>query len=101
MAIAVRSKNTHGKMRDIVRRHWLGERERHGVVSPDGRVGRFVVDNLVERTPQVIRTVRAQLPKDFAIVLADSILNGLQEAADKLANQLRDRNLDFGERKPR
>lgn len=44
------------------------------------------MDNLVERTPQVIQVVRAQLPKDFPIALADSILNGLQEAADKLAN---------------
>lgn len=86
MAMAVRSKNTHWKMRDIVRRHWLGVGERHGVVSPDGRAARFVVDNLVERTPQVIQAVRAQLPKNFPIALADSILNGLQEAADKLAN---------------
>ena len=41
---------------------------------------------MVDRTPQVIQAVRAQLPKDFPIALADSILNGLQEAADKLAN---------------
>ena len=85
MAMAVRSKSAHWKMREILRRHWLAVGERHGVTTQDGRDARFVVDDLVERTPQVIQDVRAQLPKDFPPALADAILEGLQEAAKKLS----------------
>jgi len=85
MAMAVRSKSAHWKMREILRRHWLAVGERHGVTTQDGRDARFVVDDLVERTPQVIQDVRAQLPKDFPAALADAILEGLQEAAKRLS----------------
>ena len=85
MAMAVRSKNPHWVMRDIRRRHWLAMGERYGVVTPDGRGARFVVDDLVARTPDVVSVVRAKLPQGFPEGLADSILGGLQAAADRLA----------------
>ncbi|MBO9649618.1 MAG: type II toxin-antitoxin system HipA family toxin [Variovorax sp.] len=85
MAMAVRSKNAHWKMREIQRRHWLALGERHGVTTADGRAAQFVVDSLVERTPQVVEAVRAQLPDGFPQAVAESILEGLQGAAAKLA----------------
>tara|TARA_R110000850_G_scaffold277143_1_gene423537 strand:- start:31042 stop:32355 length:1314 start_codon:yes stop_codon:yes gene_type:complete len=85
MAMAVRSKNTHWVMRDIVRRHWLAVGKEHGVVAPDGRGAEVVLDDIVEKTPEVVRSVRAMLPEKFPEHVADSILNGLQVAADKLA----------------
>lgn len=85
MAMAVRSKNVHWKMRDIQRRHWLAVGERHGVLTPDGRPAQFVIDDLIDRTPRVVQAVRDMLPKDFPGMLADSILGGLQDAADKLS----------------
>ncbi len=87
MAMAVRSKNTHWVMHDILRRHWLAMGAEHGVVSSDGRGAEAVIDDLVDRTPEVVRTVRALLPEGFPKALADSILNGLQTAADNLASQ--------------
>lgn len=39
----------------------------------------------VARTPGAVTTVRALLPAGFPMHVADCILNGLQEAADKLA----------------
>lgn len=84
MAMAVRSKNVHWKMRDIQRRHWLAVGERHGVLTPDGRPAQFVIDDLIDRTPQVVEAVRTMLPKDFPGMLADSVLGGLQDAAGKL-----------------
>lgn len=72
-------------MRDIVRRHWLAVGAEHGVVAPDGRGTEVVVDDIVAQTPEVVRTVRALLPENFPKHVADSILNGLQVAADKLA----------------
>lgn len=65
MSMAVRARNTHWVMRDILRRHWLTVSADHGVVGPDGRGVEAVVDNLVARTPGVMATVRARLPDDF------------------------------------
>ena len=85
MAMSVRSKNTHWHMRDILRRHWLAVGARHGVIADDGRGAESVVDDLVARTPEVVAAVRQQLPPDFPLPLADSILGGLQDAASRLA----------------
>lgn len=85
MAMAVHSKNAHRVMRDIGRRHWLAVGAEHGVVAPDGRGTEVVLDQMVAKTPEVVRTVRALLPERFPEHVAGSILNGLQVAADKLA----------------
>jgi hypothetical protein len=85
LAMAVRSKNAHCRMRDIQRKHWLAVGERHGIISADGRDAQFVIDDLVARTPGVVETVRKALPRNFPEKLADSILTGLQTAANKFA----------------
>jgi serine/threonine-protein kinase HipA len=85
MAMSVRAKNAHWKMRDILRRHWLAVGARHGVIADNGRPAESVIDELVTRTPEVVVAVRQQLPQDFPLLLADSILGGLQDAADRLA----------------
>jgi serine/threonine-protein kinase HipA len=85
MAMAVRLKNVHWAMRDIVRVHWLAVGTEHGVVAPNGSGTDAVLDDIVAKTPDVVRTVRALLPKRFPDYVADSILEGLQDAADKLA----------------
>lgn len=85
MAMAVRSKNAHWLMRNIVRRHWLAVGAAHGVVAADGRSTEVVLDDIVAKTPEVVRSVRALLPERFPDHVANSILNGLQHAADKLA----------------
>lgn len=84
MAMAVRSKNSHWKMREILRRHWLAVGTRHGVTAEDGRQVQFLIDEVVAQVPQVVSAVRAQLPGDFPAQLADSVLGGLREAADGL-----------------
>lgn len=86
MAMAVRSKNPHWRMRDIQRQHWLAVGERYGVVTADGRGAQFVIDDLVAGTPEVVRKVRATLPEGFPQALAASILQGLEVAANKLAS---------------
>lgn len=85
MAMAVRSQNAHWRMREILRRHWVATGTRHGVVDAGGRRVDAVIDDLADRTPQVINAVRAQLPHAFPQELADSVFSGLQQAADKLA----------------
>ncbi|WP_039853270.1 type II toxin-antitoxin system HipA family toxin [Hylemonella gracilis] len=85
LAMAVRTKNAHWKIREILRRHWVDLGEAQGVLSADGRPASQLIDDLVARTPQVVATVRGQLPRGFPPQVADSILEGLMEAAQKLA----------------
>lgn len=85
MAMAVRSQNAHYRMREIERRHWVALGERHGVLTPDGRSARHVVEDLAQRTPQVVQAVREQLPQDFPEPLADCILDGMLGEAERLA----------------
>lgn len=85
LAMAVRTRSAHWKMKDILRRHWLELGMRHGVVTADGRPATAVIDDLVARTPEALAMVRAQLPQGFPADLADSILDGVQGAADRLA----------------
>lgn len=85
MSMAVRAKNAHWKMREILRRHWLALGVRHGVLTENGREVQFLIDEFVARTPQVVAAVRAQLPAWFPGHLADCILKGLQNAAKRLS----------------
>lgn len=88
MAMAVRSKNAHWRMREITRRHWVALGARHGVLTEDGRPVEALIEAVVAHTPAVIRAVRAQLPTGFPEAVAGSILDGLQAAANQLAGSL-------------
>ena len=85
MAMAVRAKNPHWRIRDILRRHWAALGSRHGIVSEQGQPVDALIDDIVGQTPQVIEAVRGQLPPGFPGAVADSILQGLQAAANHLA----------------
>ncbi|MDP9096276.1 MAG: HipA domain-containing protein, partial [Pseudomonadota bacterium] len=85
MAMAVRSTNAHWKMRDILRRHWVVLGTRHGILDEGGRGTEHLIDDIAARTPAVIAQVRNQLPENFPVRLADSIFEGLQDAAKRLA----------------
>jgi serine/threonine-protein kinase HipA len=85
MAMAVRSKNAHWRMRDILRRHWVALGARHGVVTEGGHAVDALIDEVVDDTPAVVQAVRAVLPEDFPQMLTRSILGGLQTAAERLS----------------
>lgn len=84
MAMAVRTKSPHWRMHEIRRRHWLTAGKTYGIVTPDGRDAAAVVDDLIDRTPEVVRTVRARLPPGFPQRLTDTILGGVLAAAEQL-----------------
>jgi len=86
MAMAVRSKNAHRRMRDILRRHGLALGRRRGVVTDDGRPVEVLLDDVVARTPQVAAAARARLPEGFPTGVADGILDGLEDAARRLGS---------------
>lgn len=84
MAMAVRSKNAHWKMRDILRRHWTELGIRHGTLTEDGQEVQFLIDDIVMRTPRVIAAVGARLPAGFPEQVAGTIFEGLRDAARRL-----------------
>jgi serine/threonine-protein kinase HipA len=86
MAMAVRTKNAHWKIREILRRHWLELGTRHGIITTDGRSAQFVIDDLARRTQQVVSAVSEQLPKDFPERVADAVLGGMQSASERLTD---------------
>ena len=85
MAMAVRSKNAHWKMRDILRRHWVALGSRQGILDEAARGAEHLIDAIAARTPEVIAKVRNQLPVGFSGPLADAVLEGLHDAAKRLA----------------
>lgn len=85
LAMAVRTRTAHWKLKDIHRRHWLALGTRHGVVSAAGGPAHTVIDDLVARTPAALAQVRAQLPAGFPAEVADSILAGVHGAAQRLS----------------
>jgi serine/threonine-protein kinase HipA len=86
LAMALRSKNAHWRMRVILRRHWVDVGRRHGVVSESGQGVDAMIDELVAQTPEVVQSVGAALPKGFPNRVAEPILDGLREAARRLGD---------------
>ncbi len=84
MAMAIRSANAHWKMKDILPRHWLALGKRYGVLDEDGRTVETLIDDIIERTPQVVATIEAVLPAGFPAHVADPILRGLEREAGRL-----------------
>ena len=80
MAMAVRGKSPHWKMREIQPRHWHELARRHGMAStgPDSPI-----EQVIEQTPAVIETVKSLLPSDFPAQVSESILNGLAGAVER------------------
>jgi serine/threonine-protein kinase HipA len=84
LAMALRGKNPHWRMRDILRRHWVDLGRRHGVVAQSGQGADALIDDVVARTPEALRSVIASLPKGFPSRVAEPILRGLRSAVQRL-----------------
>ena len=79
MAMAVRDKNAHYHWSSIYRRHWEVVAARNGL----GRDFPTMIAELIDRTPEVINTVSAELPADFPSSVAEPILDGLTQASKR------------------
>lgn len=84
LAMAVRTRNTHWKMKEILPRHWVEIGRKYGVLDEAGGTAESLIEEFAGRTSQVIADVGAALPKDFPASVSDPILQGLQDAADHL-----------------
>jgi serine/threonine-protein kinase HipA len=84
LAMALRCKNAHWRMRDILRRHWEELGRRHGIVTASGQGVDALIQEVIERTPAALDQVVSQLPADFPAHVADSIIGGLRAAVARL-----------------
>jgi len=89
MAMAVRAKNAHWRMRNILRQHWEDLGRRHGIVNADGRGIDAFVEDVAERTPAVIESIRMAMPTAFPERVAVGVSDGLRDAVNRSANQTR------------
>jgi serine/threonine-protein kinase HipA len=81
VAMALLGKNRHYRIRDIQRRHFNSTAQQVGF----GETAEPVIQRILERTPAAIAEVEADLPKDFALAVADTVFLGLRTAAAALA----------------
>jgi serine/threonine-protein kinase HipA len=81
LAMALHGKRKHYSVRSIQRRHFNSTARMVGY----GDSAEPLIQHILERTPAVIAEVRSALPADFNQPVADAILNGLQAAAQRLA----------------
>lgn len=80
MAMAAEGTSRHYRWHTILPRHWEDTAQRCGIRS----TYESIVGDLVERTPEVIKTVSAQLPRTFPDSVATPILRGLGAASTRL-----------------
>lgn len=80
MAMAVWGDNRHYTWREIRRAHFEKTAKDCGL----GSSVRALIDELVERSPEVIAQVTAALPPGFPEAVSASILDGLAQAAQRL-----------------
>lgn len=83
MAMAVRGKNRHYRWMEICGRHWLETAKRSGFGQME-----TVIQETIDKTPEVIRQGEAAIPKRFPDQIANSILQGLKARAQQLAEEL-------------
>jgi len=80
LATAVHGKRRHYAMREVTRRHFSAMAEQCRL----GDIATPIVERLIAATPGVIDAVGAALPRGFPAKVADRILAGLKQAAQRL-----------------
>lgn len=83
MAMAVLGKNRHYRWREIHARHWLETARICGLGNM-----RSIIEDVIARTPGVIRKVQNIVPRNFPSHIADTICAGIKRSAATLKDEL-------------
>ncbi len=81
MAMAVRGKNKHYRLSEILRRHFNQTATLIGV----GESAEPLIAEILKRTPDVVSSVQREVPKGFPADVLDKILSGLIDSSKRLA----------------
>ena len=84
MAMAVHGKNKHYRWREIRVEHWLETGRQCGLPKS----GRPLLEEVLERAPTAIDSVRSQLPRPFPESVGAPILDGLAAATSRAKEAL-------------
>lgn len=80
LAMALRSKNAHYRIKDIRRRHFNATAQKCGF----GKDMEALLEDIISRTSKVIQQVGASLPVGFPGDVFESITQGLLDSAERL-----------------
>jgi serine/threonine-protein kinase HipA len=80
MAMSIRGKNKHYARDEIQRRHFNQTAARMGI----GDSAEPVIEDLIKRTPEVVKNIQNQIPSGFPQDVLEKILSGLVKSAKKL-----------------
>jgi len=80
LAMALRGKNTHYRIRDIQRRHFNATAQQCGL----GQDMESIIEEVLAETPRVVGQVGASLPAGFPEDVFESITWGLIQSAKRL-----------------
>jgi len=83
MAMAVQGKNRHYRWNEIHGRHWLETAKRCGLGGMQS-----IVQDVIDRTPDVVKQVHAKIPKGFPAQIADAIMDGIKASTERIKAEL-------------
>jgi serine/threonine-protein kinase HipA len=81
LAMAVRSKNVHWKLKDIQPRHWKGVAREAGLRDADG-----LIDEVIAQVPAALKKTGDALPRGFPGRISEKIFAGIEQQAKVLAS---------------
>ncbi|CAM2166123.1 serine/threonine-protein kinase HipA [Paraburkholderia sacchari] len=81
LAMAVRGRNAHYRIAQILPRHWIAQGQRVGFAAAQVEA---MMETVAGATEHVIGEVAAQLPGDFPLDVAESIFEGMRRLAKVL-----------------
>ncbi len=81
LAMAIRGKNKHYRMSEILRRHFNETAALTGI----GENAEPLIEEILKRTPDVVASVQREIPDGFPLNVLDKILSGLTASAKRLA----------------
>ncbi|MFX1675461.1 type II toxin-antitoxin system HipA family toxin [Paraburkholderia sp. A2WS-5] len=82
LAMAVRGRNAHYRIAQILPRHWIAQGQRVGFTVAQVEA---MIETVAGATERVIGEVAAQLPGDFPLDVAESVFAGMRRLARVLA----------------
>lgn len=78
VAMAVRGRNAHYRIAQILPRHWIAQGQRVGFTIDQVEE---MMATVVAQTERVIDEVGAQLPREFPVDVADAVFEGMRRLA--------------------
>lgn len=78
LAMAVRGRNAHYRIAQILPRHWIAQGQRVGFTIDQVEE---MMATVVAQTERVIDEVGAQLPREFPVDVADAVFEGMRRLA--------------------